>query len=95
MRLLSHPFRLEGARVATVEQGSVESDTELVAKLMLTKRGERPLVPMYGCLDPAFDHYDLNDVQFGVTLFGPNVEIVSLTATYLDDHTQSVAVEFR
>lgn len=83
MRLLSHPFRFAAGAAVTIEQDTTESTTELLGKLMLTKRGERHMVPMYGVLDPAFDTFDAGDVQLGIDLFGPEgVAVTEIRVTY-------------
>lgn len=98
MRLLAHPFRLgpNGAAV-TVEQGSDAAHAQEIAALLLTVRGERDLVPAFGISNPVLtgQPVDLAEVNAGVGLFGPDVEIVALTTTVLDATTERLVVTWR
>lgn len=93
-RIFSHPFRLAGPNVVTVEQSSDHANIEQVAVLCLTKRGERHLVPTFGITDPAFASFDHAELQLGIALFGPPVRIREVKRRPLDDATQEVEVIF-
>jgi phage baseplate assembly protein W len=81
-RILSYPFRIAGAGVvATVEQNSDQADTEQVAALVLTRLGERPLVPAFGLRDPAFVGIDSSELVAAVARWGPPVRLTDVTAT--------------
>lgn len=94
MDLISHPFRLVGGSIASVPQGSDDSIAELVAVLLLTRRGERQMVPMFGVTDPAFQTYDQSDVQLGIDLFGPAVELQGVDLTFPTDATQEAVIRY-
>jgi hypothetical protein len=93
-RILSHPFRLVSDSVATVEQSSDAANAEQLAVLILTKRGERPLVPTFGVVDPAFRGLDVADVKLGVALHGPPVSIVAVKRKVVDAMTEEVEVVY-
>lgn len=94
-RLISYPFRLESSgQVATVEDGSDQSDAELLAVLILTRPGERELVPEFGVNDPAFDELSIGDVIAGAEMFGPAVTITEVISRYSDDGRQEVDIGF-
>jgi phage baseplate assembly protein W len=94
MQIFSFPFRLQpNGRVATVEQGSDAGDVEAVAMLLLTRLGERPLVPSFGIPDPTFNTLDEHDVIAAVATFLPGVTVRSVTAAATTDRTQQVQIE--
>lgn len=94
-RILSYPFRLQtNGEAATVEQGSDEANAEQLAVLVLTRIGERALVPSYGVEDPAFGALTLGDVVAGVAMFGPDVQIESVETSYPTETAQEVDIAF-
>jgi hypothetical protein len=84
MRLLSHPFRLTPAGdVATVEDGTEDAAAEQAAILILTRKGERTLVPDYGVTDPVFSSLNVAEVAVGLTDYGPQgVALEGIEVTY-------------
>lgn len=93
--LISHPFRLTaGGSVATHEDGTEEYYAERLALLILTKPGERVLVPSFGLRDPTFDEVDDAMLAAQIELFGPPVTIASIGARPINDVIQEVIVEF-
>jgi hypothetical protein len=94
-QLLSHPFRiLPSGRAATVEQGSDEAHAEQLAVLLLTRRGERDLVPGFGVSDPVFAGFDPAEIAAGVSAYGPPVQIESIDVTPAGDGTVAVDIRF-
>jgi hypothetical protein len=93
--LIAYPFRLSPAgNVTTVEEGS---DTQLAHELacaVLTRPGERPLVPDFGTADPVFEGFDEDALRLHVDLFGPPVEVERVRMRFLDELTQDVVVQF-
>jgi hypothetical protein len=81
-------------QAATVEEGSDQSNAELIAVLVLTRPGERELVPAFGVNDPTFDTLSIGDVIAGVDLFGPGVEITSVEARHSSESEQEVDIGF-
>lgn len=72
MRLLSYPFRLTPAGdVATVEQGTEDEAAEALAVLVLTRKGERELVPDFGVSDPVARGLNLAEIAAGLIDYGP------------------------
>lgn len=94
-RILSFPFRLAGGGVvATVEQSSDEANAEQVAALLLTKVGERPMVPGFGLTDPAFRGIDPQEVAAGLLLYGPSVRLEGVDVDHVSDAVTAVEVRF-
>lgn len=93
---LSFPFRLlANGAAAAVEQTSDAGMAEKIAQLILTRPGERELVPGFGVPDPVFGGLSAADLRAGVAAYGPPVTITSVTATPQPDGiTQAVSVEF-
>jgi phage baseplate assembly protein W len=94
-RILSHPFRIAGnGSIATVEQTSDQANAEQVAILILTEIGERPLVPGFGVVDPAFSTLDPAELAAGLTAYGPDVRVTDVRIKPESDSTQLVEVDF-
>lgn len=75
-QVLSHPLRLGPDRgFHKVEQDTDDSLAEQLAVLLLTKQGERPLVPAFGVPDPTFRVLSADEVNLSVSLFGPPVTV--------------------
>ena len=95
MRLLSYPFRLTpSGAIASVEQKSSQAAAEQIAMLLLTEKGERPMIPSYGITSPAFWEIDPGEIALAVSLYGPKVTVAAVKAYYSDDATLRVSVEF-
>lgn len=94
--VLSHPFRLTTAgQVAVVEDGTSRAHAEALAVLVGTRRGERPLQPLYGTSDPAFDGLDVAEIQAGIVAFGPEgVQVDQVTVTSISDLQAAVTLTF-
>lgn len=93
-RVLAHPFRLAGAEVAKVEDGSDEGLGQLVAVLVTTRRGERPMVPAFGVSDPVFDSYSVAEVNAALSMFGPAVQVDEIAHAPIDDVSQRAVLTF-
>lgn len=93
--LISHPFRLgpTGA-VVTREDGDEDYIAERLALLILTKPGERRLVPAFGMRDPAFDEFDPNYLQTQIDMFGPDVAIEDVQITPRSDTLCEINVTY-
>ena len=85
---------MSGGIVATVEQTSDQANAEQLAVLVLTRKGERVLVPDFGITDPAFTGVSLTDISLGVTLFGPPVTLEDIDIRFGGPTTQNVTVTF-
>lgn len=89
----SFPFRPGGdGSVATVEEGSDPAIEEAIAVAMLTRPGERILVPTFGATDPAFVGVEAGALQRHLDDFGPNVVITGITTRQQQPHTEAVTV---
>lgn len=93
-RILSHPFRLAGGAVATVEQDSDEGHGEQLTVLLTTRRGERTLVPSFGVSDPAFNALDVAEARLAVALHGPPVQVLAVKARVKSETAQEVEVQY-
>jgi hypothetical protein len=92
---MSHPFRLNNdGSVVTVDQNSDISRAELIAAMVNTRTGERPLVPNFGMNDPAFAGLDPSALQAQIDIFGPAAVITRAEAVFVSDSEQDVTVEF-
>ncbi len=95
VEILSHPFRLTSTgSAATVTDATPEAYAEGLAHLILTRRGERHLVPAFGVTDPAFGVLHPAEVTAGVALFGPPVTLVAVDMSYPSDTVERVEVVF-
>lgn len=91
--VIAHPFRLDASgRVAVVEQGSDDHHAQALAVLLSTRRGERPLAPLFGTSDPTFAEVDAAELAAQVALFGPPVTITDVSTTYSPDGTTADTV---
>lgn len=95
-QLLSFPFRLAPSGSAvTLSADSDEYYAEEIAALVVTRRGERILVPSFGIDDPVFQGVDRQDIALAVATFGPPVDIVAVTTRQVDDSHQDVVITFQ
>ena len=93
--LISHPFRLSpDGTVATVLDTSDQYRAEQIAMLVLTRPGERPLVPDLGLLDPTFNGFDDATLQEQVDAFAPPATVVDVDIVVTSDRSQDVTVSF-
>lgn len=70
--LIAFPFRYApNGELVTIPDGSDAEIHQHIATMLLTRVGERLLVPLYGIPDPAFAGIDMSDVQAGLNTFGP------------------------
>lgn len=80
-RILAYPFRVDaGGSAATVEQNSDVAEVEQVAVIILTRLGERALVPDFGITDPAFAGVNPSELVAAVARWGPPVRLTDVTA---------------
>lgn len=95
MDLLSHPFRLEpNGSVATVEDGTEEAAAEGIAVLILTRKGERDLVPDFGLTDPTFDELSLAELNVSLADFGPAAVVTDVVITNPNDRLERIELAF-
>lgn len=91
--VLSFPFRLAPlGSVVKVDEGSQDYDIEMVAAHLLTRRGERPMVPNFGIDDPTFRTPDAADLSASLNLYGPDVDVQGYEVTFPTDRSAAVVV---
>jgi hypothetical protein len=84
------PFRLDGDRFATVEDGSEDEVRQNVAVLVSTRVGTRLVVPNFGIPDPTFTTGgDANDILNAADIFEPRA---ALDVTIDDGPERTVTV---
>lgn len=94
-RILSHPFRLlANGAAATVEQDTAEANAEQLAVLVLTRIGERQLVPGFGLSDPTFAALSPTQLHAAVAEYGPPVVIRQVDAAAVNDSTTALTIGF-
>lgn len=81
--------------MATVDQDDVEADAELIAAMVLTRPGERPLWPTFGITEPTFAALSKAELAAGVNEYGPDVTITDVRVTDETATAQNVEIEFR
>lgn len=93
--VLSHPFRIgpTGA-IAVVEEDTEAAHAEAVAVVCLTRKGERPMVPSFGVVDPVFDELDVAEVNAVLATHGPGITVTDVEVTYPDSTTAAVRLSF-
>lgn len=93
--VISHPFRITpSGQVGTVEQDSDEHRAELLTALVLTRQGERDLVPGFGVPDPTFVGIDVAAIEGAAAVFGPEVTVTDVQVTVTGPGSQDVLIEF-
>lgn len=75
---LSFPFRLLAGRAVRVEQGSTEDTGQRLATILMTRPGERELVPTFGVQDPTFVGCDPNEVRSVLALHADDITLVDV-----------------
>lgn len=94
-RLISFPFRLNNnGEVTTVEDGTEDYYAEELAVLILTKPGERILVPEFGLTDPAFGNFDEVELEGKIDIFGPPIRLTDITTEFVDATQEAISVAF-
>jgi hypothetical protein len=94
-RLISFPFSIDATgAVATVEQNSDAEVEQQLAVAMLTRPGERILVPSFGVADPAFEGFLVGALQRHCLDFGPDVAVRQIDTQVLDDFRQRDIVQW-
>lgn len=96
MQTLSFPIRLtRTGTFATVEQGSDDHVEELIATAILTRPGERHLVPQFGINDPAFVGWERLKLQLHLNDYGPSVVVEDVSIERSNTGTERVTMSWR
>lgn len=94
-RVLSFPFMIDVSGVAaTVEHGSDPEIEQLLAVACLTTPGERAQVPSFGVDDPAFNGFELGNLQRHVLDFGPDVHVAAAEVRRRADDREELIVSW-
>lgn len=93
---LRHPFTIQAnGRAAVLDDDSDEAAAQEIAFLLLTRPGERPLLPEYGTPDPTYDTTGSAALAAQVAAFGPTVNVTDVTQTAPSDTgTSDLTVTF-
>lgn len=92
---ISHPFRLlPTGEIATVDEDSDAAYAEELAVLLLTRQGERQLVPGFGTVDPVGSGIDVADLSAKVDTYGPPVTVTRVVGEATSPTVEAVTVEF-
>lgn len=92
---LRHPFTvLPNGRAAQLTQDSDAAAAQELAFLLLTRRGERPLLPEYGAPDPTYDVTGVDAVAAHVAAFGPDITIVDVDDTPNEPGAATLTITF-
>jgi phage baseplate assembly protein W len=76
MQDLAIPFRLTASgHPVMVDQDTADWRVQVVADLVATRPGERPMVPTYGVEDPTFAGLDLGTVSSALSIWAPGIEV--------------------
>lgn len=95
MELLSHPFRLEtSGNIATVTDDTDQAYAEGLAVLLLTRVGERVLVPGFGTADATFDEVSITEINAALADYGPPIQVTDIDITNPTDSTEAVTLAF-
>lgn len=79
MRVISHPFRLDGnGAVATVEQWSDAQCQQVTQAIVATVRGERALAPVFGLADPVGRTLSPDEVRAAVEMCEPDIRVTGV-----------------
>lgn len=90
----SLPFRFgTDGTVETVRQGSDEAVLQSVAVVLMTRRGERALLPWLGIDDPTWADVDLVEAQAAVAQAGIGVHLRKLSAEWSNATTRRLVIE--
>jgi hypothetical protein len=94
-RVISFPFALDGTgAVATVDQDSDVEVEQQLAVAVLTRPGERIVVPTFGVDDPAFVHFLTGALQRHCLDFGPDVTIIEVNRALRSDDREIVSINW-
>lgn len=95
-RVLAYPLRIVAGRMVTVEDTSNDGVAQQIAAIVLTRRGERPMVPSYGIHDPAFIGLNVAEINAAIVLHGPYVTVTDIVSDLVDSGTrQRVVLSWR
>jgi hypothetical protein len=87
---ISHPFRLAGGRIATIDEGSARLASELAGAVLATMQAERGLAPRYGIRDPTGGGIEPDELGGWVEINEPEITVKAITATWSNDGTVAV-----
>jgi hypothetical protein len=89
---ISHPFRLGGDRIQSVNEGSDRLACEIAASVLLTIQGERGLAPLWGIPDPVGEHVDEVELAGWVHVNEPELRVQSIDLLPSKDGSMSARV---
>ena len=95
---LAHPFELgPNGAARTVITDSEAHHQQAIAVLIMTRTGERKMMPAFGLDDPVHrgpDPIAADEVEEAVRMFGPPVRVTDVRTEWASDTIAEVTVEF-
>ncbi len=93
--IFAFPFRIgAGGSVIKVAETSDQAYAQLIAAVVLTRSGERPMFPTFGITNPVFGKVRGAEVAAVVAAYGPRVRITNVSANFIGDNKQEVVVNY-
>lgn len=89
------PFRIEGGKAVTVEQGSLRDIQNCVETILRTHVGEREGIPAFGIYDPTFTNIpvDRQLLVSQVTEFEPRaIVLIEESVDYFDSMLSRLSI---
>ena len=93
--LFSFPFRMTPAGAASkVTADSDQARGERIAMLVLTRKGERPLVPDMGITDPLFSGFEPSEVSAELARWAPDTALANIDVDVVSPDSLEVLITF-
>lgn len=93
--LISFPFRFaEDGSVAVHDDASDDYYSEEIAAMLLTRPGEREMVPDFGVEDQAYAEFDFDELQTKLSLFNVPVVLDQVTGGAISDEYTELDITF-
>lgn len=92
--VLAFPFRFLAGRAVRVEQDSTEDIGQQLASVLMTRPGERELVPTFGVQDPTFVGCDANELRSVLALHLPHIALVDVAHDHDLGHNRTSCIYY-
>jgi len=95
MDVLSYPFRFDASgRAAVVAQRSDAAYAQQISQFIQTRPGELRLSPFYGLEDTAFRVVHPTEINAGLGLYHPEIQVTDVKVYFREEGTQTIDVAF-